>query len=391
MKKFLFSSLTVAFTITLANAQQMNYYPDMVGSPGQAFVLAEDTSPVITDLPLNIGTVGAGVVWNFQGLDFDKSDTINFMTPSGQQMIDFPSGNLVMENNAGQLVFDKDPANGLFLEGASFDFGGFPLALNYVPSQQWLPSVAGLGSSASTVSEVNEKLVLGLDTMILGFCHIVLDTIQLKRHSDYTVNFDATGELRLPLDTFAYTIRAISSEITVDSIFIYCPIGIDGGTCFGISAPVGWSLAPDALIQLSGFAAGAVVNDSTYTASWYYPYTISPICIVDFNYDSAYADTNFTTARFKGNNTPDIGIEPIDQILLALYPNPATNVLMLQTNADISKATMFLYNAQGQLVRTVNMNGSNSIDVSALANGVYFYQLGEGNKMLHHGKFIVKK
>jgi hypothetical protein len=392
MKKFLFSLFTAAFTFTYLGAQQMSYYPDMVGSPGQSFVIANDDTIYASDMDLNTGTTGAGSVWNFQGLDFDGLDTLHFLSLTPQEAADFPSGNLVIESNVGRIVFDKNPATGLFLQGTNADFQGIGLSLNYTPPQQTLPAVASLGSSAHTVSFVDEVVYTGIDTNVLG-CQVTIDSIEIKRISDYTVTFPATGELRLPLDTFTYTLMSIATERTLDSIFIYSPTGISGGTCpgFGLSAPVGWSLAPNTLIVLSGFASGAVTVDSAFTASWYDPYTISPVCIVDFTYDSAYLDTNFLGFRFKALNTPDIGFEEVDQIALNVYPNPASSILMLQTEAVLTDATMYIYNAQGQQVKAIYLNGSNSVDVAALNNGIYFYQLANGTKLLHQGKFMIKK
>ena len=390
MKKILLSLLTVAISITFTNAQQMSYYVDMVGSPGQSFILAKDTSPLITDFVLDMSDTGSARVWSFEGLDSDVLDTLNFDVLTGTEPTDFPGGNLVMESNLGRIVFDKDVATKLYLLGTSVDFGGFPLSLNYVPGQRTIPDVCSLHTMDSTTAVVDEIFYVGINQTI-GSCNIVIDSIHLVRHSFYKVHFDATGELRLPLDTFDYTLRAVSFEVTVDSIFIFCPSGIDPFTCFGMSAPVGWSLAPDQLIALSGLSDSAVTHNTTHAATWYNPYTISPICVVDLTYDSAYTDTNFVSVTYKGNNTPDVGFETVDQILLKVYPNPATNVLMLETNADISDATLYVWNAQGQQVKTVNMNASNMIDVSGLTNGMYFYQLADGKKLLHHGKFIIKR
>lgn len=389
MKKFLFSVLTAAFTFTFLQAQQMSYYVDMVGNVGQNFIYAEDTLIAPGEMNLNLGDTGAGVVWNFQGIDLDIMDTLYFVALTGPEATDYPGANIVMESNLGRLIFDKDVANGLFFHGASFSMGGFGVNIDYNPPQQALPAVCSLHSTASTQSAIREKIFVDIDTIVLG-CNIVIDSIYLKRDVDFTVNFDATGELRLPLDTFDYTLRAISKEVTLDSIFIYSTTGF---TCAfpPVTVPPGWSLAPDILIAFSGFAPAAVVNDSTFRATWYDPYTISPICLVDFDYDSAYVDTNFFTVRFKGNDTPDIGFEAIDQIPLTLYPNPASDLLMLETNASLADATMFIYNAQGQQVRTINLNGSNMINLEGFTNGMYFYQLANGKKLLHHGKFMVKR
>ncbi len=391
MKKFLFSLLTVAFTFSYLGAQQMSYYTDMVGSPGQSFVMANDTD-LVFDVIFNPGTAGTGQIWNFQGLDADGLDTLNFLTPNVQEGIDYPAANLINESNVGRIAFDKNVATGLFLQGITVDFQGTPASLNYSPPQKTLDDVNSIGTTFNTVSYVDENIYVGISQNVLG-CQVDIDSIEIVRRSNYTVNFDATGELRMPLDTFDYALRAITKEITLDSIFIYCPTGISGPTCtaFGLSAPVGWSLAPDLLISFSGFATSAVSLDSAFTALFYVPYQISPVCIIDFDYDSAYTDTNFYSARFKGNDTPDIGFEEVNEISLNVYPNPTSSILMLQTDAILTDASILIYNSQGQQVRTQTLNNSNTVDVSGLTDGMYYYQLVEGKSLLHFGKFMVKK
>lgn len=391
MKKFLFSLLTVAICFSNLSAQQLSYYTEMVGTPGQTFVMAGDTN-LVFDIVYDPGNTGTGLIWNFQGLDLDELDTLNFQTPTGQEATDFPGINLTNSSNVGNLAFDRDIVNGLFLLGASLDMGGFPVSLNYNPPQKQLDYVNSVGTTFNTTSYVDEVIYVGISQNVLG-CQVDVDSVNIKRKSDYTVNFDASGELRLPLDTFAYALCANTKEITLDSIFIYCPTGISGPSCsgFGLSAPVGWSLAPDFLVSFSGFAPGAVTLDSAYTSVFYVPYTISPVCIISFDYDSAYIDTNYYTARFKGTNTPDIGFEELDQISLNVYPNPTASILMLQTDAILTNATILIFNSQGQQVRTQTLNGSSSVDVSGLTNGMYYYQLAEGKKLLHMGKFIIEK
>lgn len=392
MKKFLLSLLTVALFTGVSNAQQnMYYYVDMVGSPGQQFIYSIDTLVDISDMDLNFADTGAGVVWNFQNLDADDADTIVFDNLNAQEMTDFPTGNLVMSSSLGRIVFNKNVGTALELLGTSVDFGGFPVSLQYVPGQRLFPEMSGLHTMDSTTSYVIENVFVDIDTAIVGCAPSVqIDSIRLTRNSVYKVNFDATGELRLPLDTFPYTVRAISEEATVDSIFVYSTSGF---TCTfpPITVPAGWSLAPDLLIQLAGFANSAVTVDTLRTASWYYPYTISPVCVVDYQYDPGFTDTTFLSVRYKGTDTPDIGFEQIDQIPLVVYPNPASEVLMLQTTADITDATMYIFNAQGQQVKAMPLNGANMISLEGMANGMYFYQLGSGKKLLHHGKFLIKK
>lgn len=389
MKKFLFSVLTAAFTFTSLSAQTYTVY--MVGSPGYNFKMAQDDTITPGELPLDLSVTGAGQIWDFDQLDADNEDTLYFQTPNATELTEFPAGNLVMESNIGRIIFEKDPLSGLYLHGTALSMGGFDLSLNYSPAQRILLPNNTLGTIDSTVSTINEKIYVGIDTTIGGTCQVVIDSIWVKRQSKFKFHFDAAGELRLPATTYPNTLRCVALEHTIDTIYIYCPNGIDIGTCFVMSAPIGWSIAPDFLIQLSGFGEGGIAQDSTQTASWYTADASSPICVV--TYETAYdnSDTTFFNVRYASTANADIGFEEYSLIDLQTYPNPASNVILLQTSAEIGDATLYIYNSIGQQVRTVNLNGSNAVDVSTMSNGMYFYQLANGKKLLHHGKFMVKR
>jgi hypothetical protein len=388
MKKSLFSLLTAAFCLTFLGAQ--NYTVYMVGNQGYQYKMSIDDTLSPGDLPLDLSQVGSGLTWNFQGLDADEKDTLYFLAPNAQEMIDFPSANIIMESNIGRIAFDRDVNNGLYLYGTNMSFGGVNVSLNYSPAQRTLLANNVLGSMDSTMSLIDEKVYVGIDTMI-ATCHIQIDSIEIKRSSMYRLHFDATGELRLPTDTFPTTLRAVSSEVTLDSIFIYCPNGISPLTCFGMSAPVGWSLAPDLLISFSGLGSSAVSMDTTNAATWYTADASSPILIVDFVYDPGFTDTSFISARFASAPNADIGFEEFNPINLKIFPNPTSSILMLQSDVNLNNSTMLIYNLQGQQVKAIALNGSNIVDVSALCNGTYFYQLMNDTKLLHRGKFIIQK
>jgi len=391
MKKVLFSLLTVAFSFSWANAQTP-YYTSTSGSPGHWISISEDQNVDVTDMTLNVGTTGPDQIWNFQGLDVDASDTINFLFPTVDETNEFPGANVIVESNLGRIVFNKDDASGLFLMGTGMDVFGNYTGLNYNPPQKQLDDVNDLGTTFNTISYVDESIYVGIDTNVFG-CQITIDSIGIKRQSNYTVNFDSDGELRLPTDTFVYTLRSTNVETTIDSIFIFCPTGISGGTCgaFGLTAPVGWSLAPDDLIALSGIANSAIELDTITTQAWYHPQGVFPFCIVDYTIDPGFTDTTFNIVRFKATDGSDIGYEDVALVDMSIYPNPASSIMMIQTNADLSSATMLVYNVQGQQIRSVSLNGNNSVDVADMDNGMYLYTIVSDKKLLNHGKFVVKK
>lgn len=73
-----------------------------------------------------------------------------------------------------------------------------------------------------------------------------------------------------------------------------------------------------------------------------------------------------------------------DQVNVSVYPNPVADVLKIDMpyNASEVKTTLSLYNAQGQLVRSVNnASAAASIDVSNLTDGIYVLSVNaEGTK-----------
>lgn len=80
------------------------------------------------------------------------------------------------------------------------------------------------------------------------------------------------------------------------------------------------------------------------------------------------------------------GIEDVTMENTTIYPNPATDVVNINTTETIQHVEIF--NMQGQLVKVWN-DAVNQISVKDLANGVYMLKLTTGNGVSMHK--IVKK
>lgn len=61
--------------------------------------------------------------------------------------------------------------------------------------------------------------------------------------------------------------------------------------------------------------------------------------------------------------------KPADEKKFKTYPNPATDVLHIQTNG---KSNFSLSNQAGKIILTKNITNSGDIDVSKLPPGIYF-------------------
>ena len=88
---------------------------------------------------------------------------------------------------------------------------------------------------------------------------------------------------------------------------------------------------------------------------------------------------NTSTCDFELTVTTVIGVDEnsLDKGL-ALYPNPADNVVNLVNKTDISLEKMMIYDINGKLVSQTDlrtMQGVKAVDVSSLASGVYMVQI----------------
>jgi hypothetical protein len=64
-----------------------------------------------------------------------------------------------------------------------------------------------------------------------------------------------------------------------------------------------------------------------------------------------------------------------------VYPNPAKEVIAIQLASEKASKVQ-IYNITGVLVKEVELNGSNTIDVSGLSNGVYAVKVFTQDKVL---------
>ena len=72
-----------------------------------------------------------------------------------------------------------------------------------------------------------------------------------------------------------------------------------------------------------------------------------------------------------------------------VYPNPVSG--MLNIEGDNAGSTFHLFSVNGQLVATKALSGKDNVDVSALAEGLYFYTITDGGNTVKRGKVSVMR
>lgn len=103
---------------------------------------------------------------------------------------------------------------------------------------------------------------------------------------------------------------------------------------------------------------------------------------ITFNNLGQVSQYDFHYSNFNGLDEPTDGV-------FAVYPNPATGVLFVETHgrASLQLGTYRVTNLMGQTVLMGNLTAEmQQIDVSGLPEGMYFITVGEGTR-----KFVVGK
>ncbi|HXB40462.1 MAG TPA: T9SS type A sorting domain-containing protein [Bacteroidia bacterium] len=73
-----------------------------------------------------------------------------------------------------------------------------------------------------------------------------------------------------------------------------------------------------------------------------------------------------------------------------LYPNPVTNgEFTVKTEGNIQQGKIMLYNEEGKLLETHNLEGASTSVKTKLPSGVYFYTVMVGTNAVKKGKFLV--
>ncbi len=89
-----------------------------------------------------------------------------------------------------------------------------------------------------------------------------------------------------------------------------------------------------------------------------------------------------------------IGIAELNQLeQIYVFPNPSSGLTSVQINSPLKNATLAIYNSVGKLIHEFNWEEGNSLsfETDNFANGIYFLNILQENKLLAKGKLIVIK
>ena len=157
------------------------------------------------------------------------------------------------------------------------------------------------------------------------------------------------------------------------------------GNGFYVLDSLNVSLNPNAIytLQVSMYAGNTIFSKPSVI-----PYTEpnGVVTVLNAAYMSNGTAKSDAYPPFILGITNGIGIDESFSQHSKVYPNPAKNVLVIETD---QAATLLLYNVSGQLVRQEKVIGKQQIDISNLQAGVYMLEL-KGQTWQEQQKIIVQ-
>lgn len=96
----------------------------------------------------------------------------------------------------------------------------------------------------------------------------------------------------------------------------------------------------------------------------------------------------FTALDIFLSDNPILGIEGDELPVLTVYPNPNSGDVSIQLDGSVSKASVRIYNASGEIVFSKENIQDRQIQISDLTSGLYFVNV-KNNKVNYKTKLVV--
>jgi hypothetical protein len=175
----------------------------------------------------------------------------------------------------------------------------------------------------------------------------------------------------------------------------YTPTGSDSCLVYSILTKWNSGLNKRDTLAVAAFIGGAASSYTMFTAPFYTLGAGTPdsaLVLVATTNDVATAQDGSTMYIDDIDFTVNLGINPIPEIELGIYPNPANQLLQITIPLGINAETIVISSVAGMKANQYNVtSGVFELNTSSLANGIYFTMMknSEG-KVVASGKFTVQ-
>jgi hypothetical protein len=185
----------------------------------------------------------------------------------------------------------------------------------------------------------------------------------------------------------------IPSNATIDGIRVACDVII--GTLIDSSVYLtrnGNTVGTDGAHHLPIISASSITWGAD-TAKWGTTWTPAQINDTSFGVEFRVKEIDNTNPFSWGDANPIFfqvtytlpsSVEKFTATRMSVYPNPATNEVVLQPGKELYNATLTITNALGQVIQEQPFTGKEqTINISKIPSGTYHFTIRSGNGSFH--------
>ncbi len=363
MKKII-TLITIAFMgMVSSNAQITINQADFANVWFHA-IQANDT--LVDTAHIHIGNPGTNMVWAFDSLHNNLTDSLQFMDISATPYAsNFATANMAFKqaSSPGTFNFVNSSPSAAMILGQGLNQGNISTTTpnEAVPVNPPMTFMNFPSTYNATFNGASHGTIILDSTFTYSF--YTIDTTRIEHHITYTSLIDAWGSVTSPSGTYP-ALRQKYTEYTLDSIFVH-------------------NVNPSLWIFST-----ITIKDSSLRYRWFANSQSFPI--VEVTMDTTWSIPH-TAVWLKSSNTGTNDLT-ISNTAFQIFPNPAKDELNI-INADKNASIITVYDAMGRLMDTQRLTGmTTKINTSSYANGLYSYRiLGNDNTSLKTGKFAIVK
>lgn len=352
-------TLLIAAVAASATAHaQITVTSEWIATLGDTVILSEDT---IHAPMLDLGSAAGNQHWDFTILEEHKPDGAILEAPSTAPLhTNFPTATFVVNDLTEDSIhlFFRQTSTSLDVVGrVEYDSAGQPVISE--PDFEWrfMQFPATMGSNFMSSSYFGSQVTyLGMDPDSLG-PHPTIDSLRSRFYFEFHSEIDAWGDVEFSHGTYLAVRQHVWNRLKIS------------GDWYGNGT---WQPYTPVILTFLDSVMYDTATEATYR--WWSDNPVANFRIVEVETDSA--GEPFETVSFiKAAPAPYVGIEEQGRTGFAIYPNPASENVTIETNTPASW-NVRLYDIHARKVLDQQMKGNKvALDVSGLEPGSYLMQI----------------
>lgn len=116
--------------------------------------------------------------------------------------------------------------------------------------------------------------------------------------------------------------------------------------------------------------------------------SVGPPAVAANNAATNYIFDDYQSKASASDTLLNLEDVQLESTTISLFPNPANDIITLQTNTLINEVSIFNNLGQVVLKKTTNFSDNNEFDISALRSGIYIMNIKSGGNNSQTKKFI---